>query len=289
MVDSTKKRIIISGRSGSGKSVTLRFLEDLGFYCVDNVPMALFPELMNILNQRPGGIAISLDVRNLPDKAQLLDMINRIREGNEILYFDADDSILLRRYSETRRKHPLTNESVSLREAIQQERSLLEPVANAAHLVIDTSHLSTAQLHQLISERVAHRPQGKLSMLFVSFGYKNGIPQDADYVFDLRCLPNPYWDTELRPFTGKDPQIIAYLESKDIVKKMQQEIIHFLDEWIPRFIDDKRSYLTIALGCTGGQHRSVYFAEYLAHYYQQHYGYVQIRHRELDNRAASQT
>jgi UPF0042 nucleotide-binding protein len=283
MTDIPKKRIIISGRSGSGKSVTLRFLEDLGFYCVDNVPMALFPELMDILNQRPGGIAISLDVRNLPDKAQLLAMIDRIREGNEILYFDADDSTLLRRYSETRRKHPLTSESVSLREAIHQERSLLEPVANAAHLVIDTSHLSTAQLRHIITERVAHRPQETLSILFLSFGYKNGIPQDADYVFDLRCLPNPYWEADLRPLNGKDPQIISYLESKDIVKKMQKEIIHFLNEWIPCFIADKRSYLTIAFGCTGGQHRSAYFAEYFAKYYKDHYPHVQIRHRELDN------
>jgi RNase adapter protein RapZ len=263
--------------------VCLRSLEDLGFYCIDNLPMTLFPTLMenNTLNQNR--IAVSLDARNLPSHQQLHDILTQIKQHAswEIIYFDADDNVLLKRFSETRRKHPLSNAQTSLQEAIKQERTLLEAIANAASLLIDTSHLSEVQLRQLIRERIAARSNEQLSILFQSFGYKNGIPADADYVFDLRCLPNPYWQESLRNLTGQDQAVMDFLQKDPLVQKMQTEITHFLDMWIPYFEKEKRSYLTINFGCTGGQHRSVYFAQTLAKYYQNKYPQVQIRHRDL--------
>jgi RNase adapter protein RapZ len=278
-----KKWLIISGRSGSGKTVCLRSLEDLGFYCIDNLPMTLFPELIHSADLTQNRIAVSLDARNLPSKEQLHDILLQIKHHPhwEILYFDADDNILLKRFSETRRKHPLSNDQTSLQEAIQQEKTLLESIANAATLFIDTSHLSEVQLRHLIRERIAARSTDNLSILFQSFGYKNGIPADADYVFDLRCLPNPYWQDALRPLTGQDQAVIDFLEHDPLVTKMFTEITHFLDLWIPYYEKDKRSYLTINLGCTGGRHRSVYFAQRLAQYYQKKYQHVQVRHRDL--------
>ncbi len=278
-----KKWLIISGRSGSGKTVCLRSLEDLGFYCIDNLPMTLFPSLLQTTQLTQNRIAVSLDARNLPSASQLHDILLQIKQQAhfEIIYFDADDNILLKRFSETRRKHPLSNDETSLQEAIQQEKTLLEAIANAATLFIDTSRLSDAQLRHLIRERIAARSTENLSILFQSFGYKNGLPADGDYVFDLRCLPNPYWHDSLRALTGQDEAVIHFLEDNDLVKKMFAEITHFLDLWIPYYEKDKRSYLTINLGCTGGQHRSVYFAQCLAKYYQQKYQHVQIRHRDL--------
>ncbi len=278
-----KKWLIISGRSGSGKTVCLRSLEDLGFYCIDNLPMALFPSLIHATDLPQNRIAVSLDARNLPNPEQLHDILLQIKQHPhwEVLYFDADDNILLKRFSETRRKHPLSNNKTSLQEAIKQEKTLLESIANAATLFIDTSHLSEVQLRHLIRERIAARSTESLSILFQSFGYKNGIPADADYVFDLRCLPNPYWQDALRPLNGQDQAVIDFLQENDLVNKMFAEITHFLDSWIPYYEKDKRSYLTINLGCTGGQHRSVYFAERLAHYYQKKYQQVQVRHRDL--------
>lgn len=278
-----KKWLIISGRSGSGKTVCLRLLEDLGFYCIDNLPMTLFPSLIRTADLTQNRIAVSLDARNLPSAEKLHDILLQIKQQPhwEILYFDADDNSLLKRFSETRRKHPLSNDDMSLQEAIKKEKILLEAIANAATLFIDTSHLSDVQLRQLIRERIAGRPSDNLSILFQSFGYKNGIPADADYVFDLRCLPNPYWQDSLRALTGQDPAVIHFLEESPLVTKMFTEITHFLDLWIPYYEKDKRSYLTINLGCTGGQHRSVYFAECLTRYYQQKYQHVQMRHRDL--------
>ncbi|MGA2655071.1 MAG: RNase adapter RapZ [Gammaproteobacteria bacterium] len=278
-----KKWLIISGRSGSGKTVCLRSLEDLGFYCIDNLPMTLFPALINTAHLTANRIAVSLDARNLPSKDELYDILLQIKQHPnwEILYFDADDNVLLKRFSETRRKHPLSDNETSLQEAIKEEKILLEAVTNAATLFVDTSHLSEAQLRHLIRERIAARSNEHLSILFQSFGYKNGIPADADYVFDLRCLPNPYWQDSLRPLTGLDQAVIQYLEENELVKKMFNEITAFLNEWIPCYEKDKRSYLTINLGCTGGQHRSVYFAERLARYYHEKYPQVQVRHRDL--------
>jgi UPF0042 nucleotide-binding protein len=278
-----KKWLIISGRSGSGKTVCLRSLEDLGFYCIDNLPMTLFPALIDNADLHQNRIAVSLDARNLPGKEELHAILLQIKQHPhwEILYFDADDNILLKRFSETRRKHPLSDNETSLQEAIKEEKTLLEAVANAATLFVDTSHLSDVQLRHLIRERIAARSTDHLSILFQSFGYKNGIPADADYVFDLRCLPNPYWQDSLRGLTGQDQAVINFLEENHLVNKMFSEITQFLDAWIPCYEKDKRSYLTINLGCTGGQHRSVYFAERLARYYQQKYPQVQIRHRDL--------
>lgn len=278
-----KKWLIISGRSGSGKTICLRSLEDLGFYCIDNLPMTLFPTLLedNPLTQQR--IAISLDARNLPPHQQLHQILTQIKHNAnwEIIYFDASDEALLKRFSETRRKHPLSNAHTTLQEAIKRERPLLEAIANAATLLIDTSHLSDVQLRHLIRERIVARSNDHLSILFQSFGYKNGIPADADYVFDLRCLPNPYWQESLRALTGQDQAVIDFLQKNELVQKMQDEIIHFLDIWIPYFEKEKRSYLTINFGCTGGQHRSVYFAEKIAHYYRTQYQQLQVRHRDL--------
>lgn len=278
-----KKWLIISGRSGSGKTVCLRSLEDLGFYCIDNLPMTLFPSLIHNANFSQNRIAVSLDARNLPNAQELHDILLQIKQHHhwEILYFDADDNILLKRFSETRRKHPLSSDKTSLQEAIKEEKILLEAIANAATIVIDTSHLSEIQLRHLIRERIVARSGEHLSILFQSFGYKNGIPADADYVFDLRCLPNPYWQDSLRALTGQDQEVIQFLEANDLVNKMFAEITRFLDLWIPYFEKDKRSYLTINLGCTGGRHRSVYLAERLAQYYSKNYQQVQVRHRDL--------
>ncbi len=281
--NSDKKWLIISGRSGSGKTVCLRSLEDLGFYCIDNLPMSLFPALIDSADLTQNRIAVSLDARNLPDPTHLHEILLQIKQHPhwEILYFDADDNILLKRFSETRRKHPLSDNETSLQEAIKEEKMLLEAVANAATLFVDTSHLSETQLRHLIRERIAARSTEHLSILFQSFGYKNGIPADADYVFDLRCLPNPYWQDSLRALTGQDQAVIQFLEDNSLVNKMFEEITRFLNEWIPCYEKDKRSYLTINLGCTGGQHRSVYFAERLMRYYQSKYPQVQVRHRDL--------
>jgi UPF0042 nucleotide-binding protein len=199
----------------------------------------------------------------------------------EIFFLDADTPTLLKRFSETRRKHPLTGPDLSLAEAIGRERELLEPLRSAAQLCIDTTHTNQHQLRDLIVERIGRRTSGVLSILFISFGYKHGIPADADYLFDLRCLPNPHWEPHLRPLTGRDPAVVEFLERSLLVEEMYQVLKDFLEVWIPRFEADNRSYLTVALGCTGGQHRSVYFTERLGRYFCSQRPNVLIRHREL--------
>jgi UPF0042 nucleotide-binding protein len=278
------KLFVISGRSGSGKSITLRYLEDLGFYCVDNLPLDLFPKLCDELKAYQN-IAVSIDARNhLKDLSRFREMLEKAKQQGqtwEVIYMDADDNMLLRRYSETRRKHPLTTQQIDLKNAIQLESKLLEPVADCADLIIDTTNLSAAQLGELLRTRVIARDAQTLSLLFTSFGFKHGIPAEADYVFDVRCLPNPYWVPELRALTGLDPAVAQYLSEQPRVQAMLSHIIDFLDTWIPCFQADNRSYLTIALGCTGGQHRSVYLIEELGKIYRKKFSHVQIRHREL--------
>lgn len=285
------KLLIISGRSGSGKSVTLRCLEDLGYYVVDNLPWALLPDLHKALSQSHSHVAISLDSRNLPSNPQVLDKtfteVLNTYSNVDVIYLDADDLTLLKRYSESRRKHPLSTQNISLQEAIDKERKLLEPIANRANLLIDTRQMSAHDLTCMMRERVAPKEQSTLSIQFQSFGFKYGIPHDTDYIFDIRCLPNPYWEHELRSLTGHDQAVIDYLRKHDEVTQMQKSIADFLDKWIPAFKADRRSYLTVGIGCTGGQHRSVYMAEALAHYFRPVYQTIQVRHRELSQSSAS--
>ena len=199
----------------------------------------------------------------------------------EVIFLHADDNILLKRYGETRRKHPLSAAGLSLREAIDRERQLLGPIIASAELVLDTTRTSIYELRDIIRRRVGAHEQPGLSILIESFGYKHGIPADADFVFDLRCLPNPYWDMALRPLTGKDEKVIEFLDASDSVQRMYGDILGFLDRWIPEYIDFNRNYLTVAIGCTGGQHRSVYMTEKLAAELAKRYSPVMTRHNEL--------
>jgi len=283
------KLVIISGRSGSGKSTALNMLEDLGYYCVDNLPVRLLlpltQEALKTQETRLEKIAVSIDARNLSSGInQFHDMYQQIKATPiimDIIYLDALDQALLKRFHATRRKHPLSTEKISLKEAIKQERSLLSPIAINADLVVDTSSISIYQLRDLIRLRVAGRKNQDLALLFESFGFKHGVPIDADYVFDVRCLPNPYWDPSLRKYTGLDQPIQNFLQKKPEPQAMLDSIIQFLDTWIPSFEVSNRSYLTIAIGCTGGQHRSVYICDQLNNYYQNKYPNVQIRHTEI--------
>jgi UPF0042 nucleotide-binding protein len=281
--------IIVSGLSGSGKTVALHVLEDLDFYCIDNMPAALLDTLITQVIETQDSIydnlAIGVDARNRAiDLDRLPDLIRDLRERGvnvEVIFLQAEDEILLKRYSETRRKHPLTDKGLSLQEAIGRERELLGPIIDSAEIVLDTTRTNLYELRDAIRERIGARADHQLSILIESFGYKHGVPADADFVFDLRCLPNPYWEMHLRPLTGKDAPVIEYLDEKVIVQSMYQDILQFMQKWIPEYLDFNRNYLTVALGCTGGQHRSVYMAEKLAAELGVEHGLVLTRHNEL--------
>lgn len=278
------KIIIISGRSGSGKSISLHVLEDLGYYCIDNLPGPMLPSLIEQIENNYERVALGIDARNLPqDIDQFHGFVKSLQKAGhecQIIYLDADDNTLIKRFSETRRKHPLTNQNIALNEAIQREKILLEPLAYLADLRVDTSHFTMQQLRELICERVIQK-KPELSLLIQSFGYKFGIPQDSDFVFDVRCLPNPYWLPELRPYTGLDKEIADFLAERPETKQILNHLEHFLDEWVPLFTVTNRSYMTISIGCTGGRHRSVYIAEKLLHYLNKLGKNIQLRHREL--------
>lgn len=279
------KFIIVSGRSGSGKSVTLRVLEDLGFYCVDNIPINLLPSLTHVVMTKYENIAVSIDVRNIPmSAAELSEILDYLpsKMNVEVIYLDAEDNVLVRRYSETRRLHPLSKQNMSLMEAIKNEKTLLDPIASKADLYIDTTEFNVHQLTELVRERVLGKKSAQLSLVFESFGFKRGIPKDADYVFDVRFLPNPHWEPDLKPLTGQDQAVKDYLNSHPIVAKFTWQINNFLSTWLPHIERNNRSYLTVAIGCTGGQHRSVFVAEALADSYRKLYPNVQVRHRELN-------
>ena len=284
------KLIIVSGRSGSGKSTALHVLEDLGFYCIDNLPIGLLFPLTREATEHaaPGRLnkmAVSIDARNLSGEIanfeQIYEHLSQPGLSVEIIFLDASDQSLFQRFHATRRKHPLSNDKVSLREAITDEKELLEPLARLADLHVDTTELSIYELRDMIKQRVAGRRDQELALLFQSFGYKHGVPVDSDYVFDVRCLPNPYWDTSLRQFTGLDKPVAEFLESDPLTRQMIDELIRLLETWLPAFSHSNRSYMTISIGCTGGQHRSVYLCEQLGAYFSRHYANVQTRHTEL--------
>ena len=278
------KIIIVSGRSGSGKTITLRVLEDLGFYCVDNMPINLLPSLAHVVMNEYENIAVSIDVRNIPlSAAELGESLDFLPPTVDVavIYLDADDSALIRRFSETRRLHPLSQRNFSLMDAITNEKVLLDPIRTRADLYIDTTELNVHQLSELVSERILGKKSGQLVLVFESFGFKRGNPKDADYIFDVRFLPNPHWEPELKSLTGQDQAVKDYLNSHPIVAKFTWQVNNFLATWLPHIDRNKRSYLTIAIGCTGGQHRSVFIAEALADSYRKSYPNVQIRHRDM--------
>lgn len=280
------KLVIVSGLSGAGKTIALHSFEDMGAYCIDNLPIGLltaFADQSKQLGIPHECVALGMDARTmaLHDIPALLQRLERTELLYKVLFLEADDAVLIKRFSETRRKHPLTKGDLSLAEAIKGERQLLEPLASRADIRLDTSQTHVHQLRDMIRLRMGLCSSLELSLLFQSFGFKYAVPNDADFVFDVRCLPNPHWETGLRNLTGRDKAVIKFLEGQPKVQQMRDHIINFLEAWIPQFDADDRSYLTIAIGCTGGHHRSVYLAEQLAqHFSQQKYG-VLIRHREL--------
>lgn len=289
--------ILITGMSGSGKSVALNVLEDAGYYCVDNLPAQFIPELARYLaDQGYTHLGVATDIRSRESLRKVPETITQLRKEHDVrmLFLTASTNALVQRYSETRRRHPLSirngrpdagnppsaakGPDTSLIEAIEMERELLSSLADPAHR-IDTSTLRTNALRAYIKEFISDEPHD-ITLMFESFGFKHGVPTDADLVFDVRSLPNPYYDTQLRPLTGRDQPVIDFLQSQPMVLAMAEDIRAYVEKWLPSFIADNRSYLTVAIGCTGGQHRSVYIAERLATYFRAH-GNVLVRHREL--------
>jgi len=273
--------VVVSGLSGSGKSVALKAMEDANFYCVDNLPAALLPEAVEYL--RLLGIqdaALSIDSRSGGSLVGLPDELERLRGKVDlrVIFLTAKDDTLVKRFSETRRRHPLNTGERSLEECIRQEREMLARISANAHLM-DTSDLSANTLRDWIKDFLGLHSAG-FTLVFESFGFKHGIPMDADLVFDVRCLPNPHYDPTLKPLTGRDAPVIAFLQAQDPVADMLKDIRAFVAKWLPSYIKDNRSYFTVGLGCTGGQHRSVYFAEALADAFRESQQ-VLIRHREL--------
>ena len=277
--------IIISGRSGAGKSVALRALEDAGYYCVDNIPLDLLPQLTDILSQSQSSVAISLDIRNIPNSVNPLEQtLNTLQKYHQlkIIFLEADRGTLIRRYSDSRRLHPLSLKDLSLEAAIDEEYRYLEPLIQHANFIIDTTHLSTHTLAERLREFLRGNSDKELKIIVESFGFKYGIPLDADYVFDVRFLPNPHWDPTLRPMTGLDAPVAEFLNSHTQVNEFIYLTRNYIDTWLPMLEKNNRSYLTIAIGCTGGKHRSVYIAQQLGEYFQAKGKIVQIQHKSLE-------
>jgi len=283
------KLLIVSGLSGSGKSIALDTLEDCGFYCIDNLPFTLLEDFIRhvMLDDKRtyDKTAIGIDARNKTDALEKFsESLAYIRSQGidcEVLYLQAEENVLLTRYSETRRKHPLSDENTPLLEALRIEKDMLRPVAKCADIVIDTSHTHYHQLREILKVQLGEGEQKQMIIQFLSFGFKYGLPLEADFVFDARCLPNPFWVNELREFTGKDPKIIEFLQKEDLVRQYFLDVRNFVERWVPRFEAENRSYLTVAIGCTGGRHRSVYLAESLQRHFRQNNKNVIARHREL--------
>jgi UPF0042 nucleotide-binding protein len=283
--------VIISGLSGSGKTVALHTLEDEDYYCIDNMPLGLLPEfaqrVMNRTIQPYENIAVGIDARSdARDLRRFPEIIKPLQELDisiEVIYLQAELSTLIKRFSDTRRRHPLTRKGLPLAEAIEVERNLLSDIAAGSDLFVDTTFKNVHQLRELIKERIVKREnKNSLSVLFQSFGFKHGTPTDSDFVFDVRCLPNPHWEHKLRPLTGLDAEVIEFLQNHAEVGQMLEYIRDFLQNWIPKFEQQNRYYLTVSIGCTGGQHRSVFIAQQLCEDFRDKIDTVSIRHRELD-------
>lgn len=284
----TPKLFIISGTSGSGKTIALQVLEDLGFYCIDNIPASLVVEMASkvLTNDSLGrDYAISIDSRNKDFIGDLKNSFKELESLNietRIIFVDANDETLLKRYSETRRKHPLSNKDTTLLEAIAKERKLLQHLSDIADKKINTSSTTPHELRSIIRDETANQNEHSLTLLFQSFGFKYGNPNDADYVFDIRCLPNPHWQTDLKPLTGLDEPVRDFLSKHTVCTEMLKQIQNFIETWLPHFINDNRNYITVAIGCTGGQHRSVYISSLLADHFRNNKTIqTLIRHREL--------
>ncbi|WP_261884921.1 RNase adapter RapZ [Vibrio pomeroyi] len=281
--------IVVSGQSGAGKSVALRVLEDLGYYCVDNLPVNLLNDFVESVREINQNVAVSIDIRNLPKEPQLVtDTLEQLEAATDIdvnvLFLDASKQTLLKRYSETRRIHPLSigREKLSLEQAIDLEKTLLTPLAEQASIVIDSSDCNLYELSEKVRFKVEGKEKQELIIVFQSFGFKYGLPSDADYVFDVRFLPNPHWEPDLRPLTGLDAPIHSFLEKHPEVIELKQQIQGFVEQWLPMLEKNNRSYLTVAIGCTGGKHRSVYLTQKIGEYFEQLGHQVQIRHASLE-------
>lgn len=280
---------IVSGLSGSGKSIALQALEDMNYYCIDNLPAVLLPSLAsqfldNDNNLSSLNCAVGIDSRNrefLGSLAQQLHEIEQLGLDYKILFLEADDVALISRFSETRRRHPLTNKQTALLEGIKRERVLLDPLASIASRRIDTTHRTPQELRGMVRDFAGGASSNTPILLFESFGYKYGTPLDSDFVFDVRCLPNPYWNTDLRKLTGLDEDVIDFLSGYPQVNSMIEDLRDFIEKWLPNFQAENRSYITVAIGCTGGQHRSVYVSKQLMDYFSTNMPNVQLRHREL--------
>ncbi len=288
MPTSAPKFFIISGTSGSGKTIALQVLEDLGFYCIDNLPASLVPEMAaRVLGNDTShhNCAISIDSRNQDFIGDLKESFESLKSFNietRVIFVDADDNTLLKRYSETRRKHPLSDENTSLIEAIHKERDLLEHLSTIADRKIDTSNTTPHELRTIIRNDSEHGSEHSLTLLFQSFGFKYGNPTDVDFMFDVRCLPNPHWHAELKSLTGLDKPVQDFLADKSLCTEMYQQIRNFIEHWLPHFINDNRNYITVGIGCTGGQHRSVYLTNLLQQHFSSHSNIqTLVRHREL--------
>ncbi len=280
--------VIISGRSGSGKSTALNQMADEGYYCIDNLPLTLLPALVEKIGGEEyrmfQGTAVCIDARNAwQDLASFNEILESLPESlaTHVLFLDCDEATLIRRFGETRRRHPLSSDTVPLADAITLERELLEPIATSATLVLNTSQTTLYELRDAIKQRLLGNTAGSMSILIQSFGFKRGVPMDADLVFDVRMLPNPHWVQELRSKTGLDREVQEFLEAQEMTGELYADLCHYLDRWLPRYREGNRSYMTIALGCTGGQHRSVYLANRLFQHYREQYPAIHIKHREL--------
>lgn len=284
------KLVIVSGLSGAGKTVALKQYEDLGYVCIDNIPLALTgPMIARLLARTDAAryerLAIGVDARELPQEIRRFPQhLARLRKRGvdvRVIFLTASDEVILRRYGDTRRPHPLVDDHTSLVEAIQLERALLAPIADLADEPLDTTTMNLHELREAILERLPEAARGKLALLFLSFGFKNGVPSGCDYLFDVRCLPNPHWSPGLRELSGRDEPVVRWLETREPVQRMRADIVAFLDPWLPAFRAQDRAYVTIGVGCTGGQHRSVYLVERLAEHFRRHFDPVIVKHKEL--------
>jgi len=285
---STPKLFIISGTSGSGKTIALQVLEDLGFYCIDNLPASLVLEMASKVLSNDSAhkdFAISIDSRNqdfIGNLKNSFDQLNSLHIETRVIFIDASDNTLLKRFSETRRRHPLSDKNTTLLEAISKERKLLEHLSDIADKKIDSSSTTPHELRSIIRDDTSHQSERPLTLLFQSFGFKYGSPNDSDYVFDVRCLPNPHWQPELKPLTGLDKPVREFLVKHPLCSQMHLQIQSFIETWLPHFINDNRNYITVAIGCTGGQHRSVYISSLLEQHFTNNTSIqTLIRHREL--------